>query len=136
MGLVASPSQLPLLYILENHDPIRMDRKRRKVKIEEQNQINSAMDDNETPALEPDRLERERERQRRFDPHSIHLTFALHCIAFETDASQSTCTQAELRTCSNFYYSSPHPSAGHLGSGLELGSPAKYLLVQSTSVLV
>ncbi|KAK8709923.1 hypothetical protein V6N13_060921 [Hibiscus sabdariffa] len=31
-----------------------MDKKRRKVKIEEQNQINSAMDDHETPFLEPD----------------------------------------------------------------------------------
>ncbi|KAE8663479.1 Centromere protein X isoform 4 [Hibiscus syriacus] len=31
-----------------------MDKKRRKVKIEEQNQINSAMDDHETPVLEPD----------------------------------------------------------------------------------
>ncbi|XP_039040174.1 protein MHF2 homolog isoform X2 [Hibiscus syriacus] len=30
-----------------------MDKKRRKVKIEEQNQINSAMDDHETPVLEP-----------------------------------------------------------------------------------
>ncbi|KAK8499861.1 hypothetical protein V6N12_072564 [Hibiscus sabdariffa] len=30
-----------------------MDKKRRKVKIEEQNQINSAMDDHETPFLEP-----------------------------------------------------------------------------------
>ncbi|KAK8511373.1 hypothetical protein V6N12_033647 [Hibiscus sabdariffa] len=101
MGLVASPSQLPLLYILENHDPIRMDRKRRKVKIEEQNQINSAMDDNETPALEP-------------------------------LGNQNGC----LGSFKILKFSSPHPSAGHLGSGLELGSPAKYLLVQSTSVLV
>ncbi|XP_039050759.1 protein MHF2 homolog [Hibiscus syriacus] len=31
-----------------------MDKKRRKFKIEEQNQINSAMDDHETPVLEPD----------------------------------------------------------------------------------
>ncbi|GMI92895.1 hypothetical protein HRI_002958800 [Hibiscus trionum] len=31
-----------------------MDRKKRKVKIEEQNQIHSAMDDHETPFLEPD----------------------------------------------------------------------------------
>ncbi|KAK8684448.1 hypothetical protein V6N13_040475 [Hibiscus sabdariffa] len=31
-----------------------MDKRRRKVKIEEQNQINSAIDDHETPSLEPD----------------------------------------------------------------------------------